>query len=189
MIPPEFDYFAPTGIREVADILKKYGEDAKILAGGQSLLPSLKLRVTSIPVLVSLSEIRDLEHIDMRRDGLHIGSMTRVADLEDSDSIGEPLSIIKQAASQIADPLVRNMGTAGGNVSHADPSNDLPAVMLSLGAKFRVYGNGNERYIDSSEFFVDAYTTSLRRDEILSEIVVPVWGKSSRGVYLKMRKR
>ncbi|MDS0257022.1 xanthine dehydrogenase family protein subunit M [Thermoplasmatales archaeon AK] len=189
MIPPEFDYYSPTGIKEAVDLLSKFGEDAKVLAGGQSLIPMLKLRVTSIPVLVSLSDIKELDYVEARRDGLYIGAMTRIADLEDSSAIDNSLAIIPQAASKIADPLVRNMGTAGGNISHADPSNDLPAVMLALGAKFKVYGKGGERVLDSRDFFLDAYTTALNRDEAVTEIIVPKWKAGSRGVYLKMRKR
>lgn len=188
MIPPPFDYFAPTDIQEALDLLNKYGEEAKILAGGQSLVPLLKARITTIPYLISLSEIRGLSYIDERKGALHIGAMTLDCDIELSGIIKKRFPILADAAGQLADPLVRNMGTIGGNISHADPSNDLPAVMNAIGATMIAKGRKGSREINASDFFIDTFTTALDHGEILTEIRLPFWGNSSGGSYVKFKK-
>jgi carbon-monoxide dehydrogenase medium subunit len=188
MNPPRFEYYAPTGIEEIVGLLKKYGDDAKILAGGQSLLPLLKSRVVTIPCLISLSEVRGLSYIDERKDGVHVGAMTVDSDLEFSDIIKKHFPLIQDCASQVADPLVRNTGTIGGNISHADPSNDFPSVMLAIGAKFVVQGESGTREISAEDFFVDTFETSMKHDEVLKEIILPYWGSNSYGAYGKFKK-
>ena len=188
MNPPQFEYYAPTGIEEIVGLLKKYGDDAKILAGGQSLIPLLKSRVMGIPCLISLSDVRGLSYIDEKRDGIHVGAMTIDSDLEFSELLKKNFPIIVECAEQVADPLVRNTGTIGGNISHADPSNDLPAVMLALGARFIVQGETGTREIPAEDFFVDTFTTSMKHEEVLKEIVLPYWGPNSFGSYGKFKK-
>ncbi|WP_162509608.1 FAD binding domain-containing protein [Thermogymnomonas acidicola] len=167
-----FEYLAPSSIEEAVKMLKEY-EEAKILAGGQSLIPLLKTRITVFPYLVSLSSIPGLSYISLDKDKLRLGPMTVVSDIEYSGDLMKRLPVLTEAASQIADPLVRNMGTVGGNVSHADPSNDMPPVMLALRARFTVQGGpSGTREIRASDFFVDTFQTAMNHDEILREISV-----------------
>lgn len=188
MMPPRFEYFAPTGIDGVIDLLAKYEGDAKILAGGQSIIPLLKSRISTIPYLVSLSEVRGLSYIDEKKDGVSIGAMTIDSDLENSEAVRKNFPVLHDAVSQVADPLVRNVGTVGGNVSHADPANDLPAVMLALGATFTVQGPKGERKISAEDFFLDTFTTALESTEVLTGIFLPFWAGKSGGAYVKFKK-
>ncbi len=188
MNPPTFEYFAPTGIDEVIDILVKYPGEAKILAGGQSILPLLKSRISSIPYLVSLSEIKNLSYVDEGKDGVRIGSMTIDSDIENSDFIEKRFPILFDATKQLADPLVRNVGTIGGNLSHADPANDLPAVMIALGARFTIRGKNGSREVEAKDFFLDTFMTALEAEEILTEVYIPFWGRKSGGAYIKFKK-
>lgn len=187
-MPPRFEYFAPTGIDGVIDLLAKYEGDAKILAGGQSIIPLLKSRISTIPYLVSLSEVRGLSYIDEKKDGVSIGAMTIDSDLENSEAVRKNFPVLHDAVSQVADPLVRNVGTVGGNVSHADPANDLPAVMLALGATFTVQGPKGERKISAEDFFLDTFTTALESTEVLTGIFLPFWAGKSGGAYVKFKK-
>ncbi len=189
MIPSSFEYFAPKKLEEAISLLGKYRDEAKILAGGQSLIPLMKLRLASPGYIVDLNGIGTLEYIRESGGYLRIGSLTRMAEIETSDLIRTRHPIIHDAASHIADPLVRNLGTAGGNVAHGDPGNDLPAVMLALDAEFHVVSPRGERDIKADGFFVDIFTTALEPDEILSEIRVPIPATRSGGAYLKLEKR
>jgi Aerobic-type carbon monoxide dehydrogenase, middle subunit CoxM/CutM homologs len=188
MMPPAFEYMAPTDVDEAIDLLNRYGDDAKILAGGQSLRPLLKSRITSIPYLISLSEVKDMSDITDGRNSLKIGAMTLDADLEYSPTVRKNFPILSDALGQLADPLVRNMGTVGGNLSHGDPSNDLPSVMLALDATFKIRGKSGEREVHSRDFYMDTFVTALEHGEILTEISVPYWPAASGGAYVKFRK-
>lgn len=188
MMPPAFEYYAPTGVDEVIDLLEKYGDDAKILAGGQSLIPLLKSRITEIPYLISLSGVKDLSYITESSNATRIGAMTVDSDLEYSDTIRKRYPILMDALARLADPLVRNMGTVGGNISHGDPSNDLPAVMLALKATFVARGRGGDRNIKARDFFIDTFTTALEHDEVLTGISIPVWKEHSGGSYVKFER-
>lgn len=188
MMPPEFEYFAPTGIDEVIDLLTKHEGEAKILAGGQSIIPLLKSRISEIPYLVSLSGISDLSYITEGNDGVRLGAMTIDSDIENSETVRKNFPILREAAEQMADPLVRNVGTVGGNIAHADPANDLPAVMLALGAKLKVRGPKGSREISVDDFFLDTFTTALEPNEVLTEIHIPFWKGNSGGAYVKFKK-
>lgn len=188
MMPPAFEYFAPTGIEEVIDLLTRYEGEAKILAGGQSIIPLLKSRISEIPYLVSLSGVTGLSYIHEEKDGVRIGAMTIDSDIENSELMQKRFPILNDAITQLADPLVRNVGTIGGNLSHADPANDLPAVMLALGATFTVTGKNGNREIKAEDFFVDTFTTALESNEVLTEISIPYWGENSGGSYFKFKK-
>ena len=155
------------------EILGRYGGEAKVLAGGQSLLPVMKLRLAEPKALVDINRIPNLAYI--REDGgwLRIGATSRTNDLNDSDIVKRRYPILTDAAAVIADPLVRNMGTVGGNVSHGDPANDLPACMLALGAQFVVRGPKGTRTIPALSFYQDTFVTALEPDEILTEIQIP----------------
>ena len=142
MIPPSFDYVAPRNLDEAVDFLEKQGDDAKILAGGHSLIPLLRFRFANPKYLVDINHISGLDYIHESDGYLHIGSLTRYVDVETSQLIQSKYPALSDAAGHIADPLVRNLGTVGGNVCHSDPANDLPAVMLALGASMVAVGRG-----------------------------------------------
>ncbi|MDH2900372.1 MAG: xanthine dehydrogenase family protein subunit M [archaeon] len=189
MIPASFEYSSPKTLSEAISLLETSGSDSKILAGGQSLIPLMKLRLGSPSRLIDINNIEGLSYIRESDSFLRIGALTRMADLESSDLIKKKYSVINDAASHIADPTVRNLGTAGGNVSHADPANDLPATMLALGAEFVATGPAGSRVIKAKDFFVDTFTTALTHREILTEIRVPQYSPGTGGAYLKLEKR
>ena len=172
MIPSAFEYHAPTSVAEAAELLSKHGDAAKLLAGGHSLIPLMKLRLARPEVIIDLGKIAALSYIREHDGGLVIGAMTTYAELEASDLVKSKAPALAEAAGLVADPLVRNMGTIGGNLSHADPASDLPAVALALGMQLITSSTGDHRYIAADEFFVDLLTTSLRPSEVLSEILV-----------------
>jgi len=189
LIPPSFEYASPKSLSEAIDLLASRGEGAKVIAGGQSLIPLLKLRLASPSLLVDINRIPGLNRIEESGDLLRIGAMTRMAEVEASALVREDYPIIHDASAVIGDPLVRNLGTMGGNVSHGDPNNDMPAVMLALGAEFIATGPAGERKIKSQDFFLDAFTVALNHDEILTEIRVPRCLPRSGGCYLKLEQK
>jgi len=189
MIPASFEYCRPTTLSEAISLLQKHGEEAKILAGGQSLIPMMKLRLAFPQVLIDINRIEELNHLKESDGTLQIGALTREADLEASDLIRSRYPILADTSRVIADPLVRNMSTVGGNIAHADPANDHPAAMIALGAQIVVRGPQGERTIPIHQFFTGLFATELRPDEILTEIRVPVPGKGSGGAYLKVERK
>jgi carbon-monoxide dehydrogenase medium subunit len=188
MYPVSFEYLAPASINEAIELLRRYGDDAKLLAGGQSLVPMMKLRVARPKYLVDIHRIGDLNYIREEAGQIRIGAMTRHVQIEESRLIGDRLPILREAASEIGDAQVRNRGTIGGGLAEADPSGDYGAVVLALNAQLKCVGPRGERVISAAEFFTFAYTTAMEPDEILTEIVFPLPGKSSAGVYLKLEK-
>jgi aerobic carbon-monoxide dehydrogenase medium subunit len=188
MYPVSFEYLAPASINEAIELLRRYGDDAKLLAGGQSLVPMMKLRVARPKYLVDIHRIGDLNYLREEAGQIHIGAMTRHVQIEESRLIGDRLPILREAASEIGDAQVRNRGTIGGGLAEADPAGDYGAVVLALNAQLKCIGSRGERVIPAAEFFTFAYTTAMEPDEILTEIVFPLPGKSSAGVYLKLEK-
>lgn len=188
LTPNEFEYYAPSTVLEAVDLLEKYGDEAKILAGGQSLIPLMKMRFASINHLIDISKIEELAYIKEDSSRLKIGALTTVDELESSNTIKKGYKLILEAAEQIADPLVRNMGTVGGNISHGDPANDLPSVMLSLEATFMIQGKNGSREVKAEDFFLDSLMTALEPNEILYEIRVPKQEKGQGGAYVKHKK-
>jgi carbon-monoxide dehydrogenase medium subunit len=189
MIPASFDYVAPRDLNEGIRFLEKHGDDAKILAGGHSLIPLMRLRLATPKYLVDINRIPGLEYIRESEHHLHIGSLTRYADIEDSLLVQSKYSALSDAARHIADPLVRNIGTVGGNVCHSDPANDLPATMLALKAIMVAVGASGERVIPAEEFFVDTFETALKPTEILREIRIPRTRAGSGSAYMKLQSR
>ncbi|MCW6169485.1 MAG: xanthine dehydrogenase family protein subunit M [Thermoplasmatales archaeon] len=187
MYPKQFEYFEPTSISETIEILENH-ESSKILAGGQSLIPLMKARITDIPYLVSLARVPNLSYIKREGDTIAIGSMTLDSDLEYSKEITDDFAVFHDALLHLADPLIRNMGTIGGNMSHGDPSNDLPSVALALGATMEIEGRTGSREVSADDFFVDTFTTAIKTGEILREIRFPLWHGNSGGAYVKSRK-
>jgi aerobic carbon-monoxide dehydrogenase medium subunit len=188
LLPRSFEYHSPSTLRDALSLLAEYREDCKILAGGQSLIPMMKLRLVSPAHLVDLGRVKGLEYVRKEPGFVAIGAMTRMADVEKSDLLRKRLTILTDCASHIADPLVRNMGTMGGNVSHADPSNDMPAALIATGAELVAAGPKGRREIPASSFFVDTFTTALAEGEILVEIRVPT-GRYVDGAYVKLERQ
>jgi aerobic carbon-monoxide dehydrogenase medium subunit len=188
MYPVNFDYLKPNGIGEAIELLRRYGDDAKLLAGGQSLVPMMKLRVARPKYLIDIHRIDDLNYIREEAGQIRIGAMTRHVQIEESRLIGDRLPILREAASEIGDAQVRNRGTIGGGLAEADPAGDYGAVVLALNAQLKCAGARGERVIPADEFFTFAYTTTMEPDEILTEIVFPLPDKSSAGVYQKLEK-
>lgn len=189
MIPAAFDYLAPATLDEAVTLLRSHGGDAKILAGGQSLIPMLKLRLAEPAVLVDINRIPGLSYIEERDGALHIGALAREADLEGAAVVRQRYPILIDTGSVIADPLVRNSATICGNIAHGDPGNDHPATMLALDATFIARGPNGERRIPAREFFLGLFSTALDTDEILTEIVIPSPAPRASGAYLKLERK
>jgi carbon-monoxide dehydrogenase medium subunit len=189
MIPASFDYVAPRNLDEGIRFLEEHGEDARVLAGGHSLIPLMRLRLATPKYLLDINRIPGLEYICESDHHLHIGVLTRYADVEDSLLIQSRYTALSDAAEHIADPLVRNMGTVGGNICHSDPANDLPATMLALKATMVAAGPGGERVISAEEFFVDTFETALKPTEILREIRIPRTRAGIGSAYIKLQSR
>jgi len=189
MIPRSFEYSAPGTLNEAVSLLHKLGPDAKILSGGQSLIPMMKLRLASPPHIVDINRIPGLDYITETSGVLRIGALVRESDLEHSDLIRSRCPILIDTTSVIADPLVRNQATVCGNLAHGDPANDHPATMLALGASVIALGPNGEREIPIESFFPGLFTTALEPDEILTEIRIPIPPASSGGAYLKMERK
>jgi len=189
LIPPSFEYASPKSLSEAVDLLASRGEGAKVLAGGQSLIPLMKLRLASPTLLVDINRIPGLNRIEESEDFLRIGTLTRMTEVEASTLIRERYPVMHDASEVIGDPLVRNLGTVGGNISHGDPNNDMPAVMLALDAEFVAVGPAGERAIKARDFFLDSFTVALSHDEILREVRVPRCRPRSGGCYLKLEQK
>jgi carbon-monoxide dehydrogenase medium subunit len=189
MIPASFDYHAPATLPDALKLLTQHGEDAKVLSGGQSLLPLLKLRMASPGHVVDIGRIPGLDYIKEEGGYLRIGALVREADLEASDVIRSRYPILADTAAVIADPLVRNLATIAGNLAHGDPANDHPATMLALGAEVVATGPKGQRTIPMAAFFKDLFTTALEPNEILTEIRVPAPPARSGGAYVKLERK
>jgi carbon-monoxide dehydrogenase medium subunit len=189
MIPGAFDYFAPSTLPEAIALLQQHGEDAKILAGGHSLIPLMKLRLAEPAYLIDINRIDGLAYIDEQASYLRIGALTREADLDASDLVRTRYPLLADTARVIADPLVRNMATVGGNLAHADPANDHPATMLAYGAEVVATGPSGERVIPIADFFVGLFATALAPHEILTEIRIPTPPPRSGGAYVKLERK
>ena len=189
MIPPPFEYLSPNQVSEAISLLQKHGEEAKILAGGHSLIPAMKLRFAMPEYLIDISGIDGLEYIREEDGQLKIGAMTRESSLEESNLIKDNYPLLLDTVKMIADPQVRNMATVGGNLAHGDPANDHPATMIALGASVVVEGPNGSREIGIDDFFTDFFTTALEDNEILTEIRIPASQPGSGGAYQKIERK
>lgn len=190
MIPGSFDYVAANSVSEAVALLERHGDEAKILAGGQSLIPILRFRLASPSVLIDISRIAELEYIQETDGTLHIGALTRETDLDNSSLIRNRYPILFDTSNGVADPIVRNWATVGGNLTHADPANDHPATMLALGASVVAEGPNGKRVIPIEEFFTDSsFETTLQPNEILTEIRVPAPTERSGGAYFRLERK
>ena len=189
MIPPPFEYLSPNQVSEAISLLQKHGEEAKILAGGHSLIPAMKLRFAMPEYLIDISGIDELEYIREEDGQLKIGAMTRESSLEESNLVKDNYPLLLDTVKMIADPQVRNMATVGGNLAHGDPANDHPATMIALGASVVVEGPNGSREIGIDDFFTDFFTTALEDNEILTEIRIPASQPGSGGAYQKIERK
>ena len=189
MLPSAFEYHRAASLEDTLSILNQYGDDAKVLAGGQSLIPLMKLRFASPGHLVDINEVPGLDGIEERDGALAIGALVRHRTLATNDVIAARYPTIAAAAPQIADPLVRNRGTIGGSLTHADPAGDLGSVMLAMGASVVLRSSAGERVVPIGEFLVDTFTTSIQPTEILTEVRVPTPPPRSGGTYLKLERK
>jgi len=189
MIPPSFEYLAPKTIPDAVALLQKHGDEAKILAGGHSLIPAMRLRLAEPGYLIDISGIGGLDYIQEESGQLRIGAMTCEAALEESEIVQRKFPLLLDTAKMIADPSVRNMATVGGNLAHGDPANDHPATMLALRASVVAEGPNGTREIKIDDFFPDFFTTALSEDEILTEIRIPTPPSASGGAYLKIERK
>ncbi len=189
MIPAAFDYHRPASLDEATGLLARFGGDAKLLSGGMSLLPMMKLRMASVGHLVDIGRIPGLDTIREEGGFLKIGACTRQAALERSELVRAKYPILADAVPLIADPLVRNRGTIGGNIANGDPANDQPAIAIALGATLVLRGPKGERSVPANQFYKGLYETALAKDEILTEIRIPVPPARSGGAYMKLKRK
>jgi carbon-monoxide dehydrogenase medium subunit len=173
MIPAAFDYVRANSAEEAVSLLSSHGEDAKLLAGGHSLIPLMKLRLASPSVLIDVGRLSDLSYVRDGGDHIAIGALTRHRDVETSDVLQSQVPILAHVAGMVGDPQVRHRGTIGGSLAHGDPASDLPAVVLALGGTLVARGPSGERQIPAGEFFTGFLETALAPDELLTEIRVP----------------
>ena len=189
MIPSRFEYHAPSTLDEAISLLDDYGPEASVLAGGQSLIPMMKFQLALPAHVVDINRISGLGSIHEENGVLHIGSLTRESDLDASEMVRSRYPILHDTTAVIADPLVRNMATVGGNLAHGDPANDHPATMMALGAEVVARGPGGERVIPVIDFFQGPLTTALTQGEILTEVRVPTPAAGSGSAYLKLERK
>ena len=189
MIPPGFDYHAPRTVADAVKLLGNLGPDAKLLAGGHSLLPMMKLRFAEPSHLIDLGKIPALRGIAQVGSEIQIGAMTTEADLLASKLLAEKLPLLVEGAGWIADPQVRYKGTIGGDISHGDPANDQPALMLALDASFVLTGPKGERVVKADGYFLGLYSTQLEPDEILAQIRIPVPPAGTGWSYQKLKRK
>ena len=189
MIPPTFDYHAPRSVADAIRLLGDLGPEAKLLAGGHSLLPMMKLRFAQPGHLVDLGRIAELRGIALVGDEIRIGAMTTEHELLRSALLAEKAPLLVEGAGWIADPQVRYKGTIGGDISHGDPANDHPTLMLALDASFVLAGPRGERVVAARDFFVGLYATQLEADEILTQIRIPVPAVGSGWSYQKLKRK
>ncbi|HSJ21988.1 MAG TPA: xanthine dehydrogenase family protein subunit M [Nocardioidaceae bacterium] len=179
MIPAEFDYVAPATLEEALSALAEAGDDAKVMAGGQSLLPVMRMRLNAPSVVVDLGRIESLRGVRDDGDTIVVGAMTTHSEVYHDPLVREHATVIIKAVEQLADPQVRHRGTFGGALAHADPAGDLGAPVLALGATFTVVGPNGSRTVGAEDFFVDLFTTAVEEGELLTEVRIPKhtgWG-------------
>ncbi len=189
MYPARFEYHAPASVDEAVETLERYGNEGKVLAGGQSLIPLMKLRFASPRALVDINRIQGLDSIQEDNGFLLIGALVRHADCERSEALRGRFGVLGDAAPQISDPIVRNRGTVVGSLTHADPQGDWGSALLAAGAQLEVVSSGGARTIPLDELFQGPFTTSLQPNEIATAVQVPDPGARAGGTYLKLERK
>jgi aerobic carbon-monoxide dehydrogenase medium subunit len=189
MYPARFEYHAPASVDEALELLERYGDEGKVLAGGQSLIPLMKLRFASPQALVDINRIEGLDTIGEDNGFLSIGALVRHKDCERSEALQGRFGVLADAAPQISDPIVRNRGTVVGSLTHADPQGDWGSALLAAGARLEVVSSGGTRTIPLDELFQGPFTTSLEPNEIATAVQVPDPGPRAGGTYLKLERK
>ena len=189
MIPGAFDYHRPASLDEVVALLTEHGDEGRLLAGGHSLIPMMKLRLANPSHLIDLRGVAALKGIEEADGAIRIGAMTTQAEVIASELLAARVPILRETALQIADPQVRYCGTIGGNVANGDPGNDMPAVMLALGAEFVARGPSGERAIPARDYYQAAFTTALADNEVLTALRIPVPPAGHGWAYEKMKRK
>ena len=174
MIPAAFEYYRPKDMAGVLSLLDEHGDDARVMAGGHSLIPMMKLRLADVPHLIDLQDVGGMSDIAVTAENICIGAMVTQADIIDHHGLAKAAPILREAALQIADPQVRYMGTVGGNVANGDPGNDMPGLMQCVDATFTVVGPEGEREIAARDFYEAAYMTAREDDEVLTSVTIPL---------------
>ncbi|MDA4135187.1 MAG: xanthine dehydrogenase family protein subunit M, partial [Thaumarchaeota archaeon] len=188
MIPRPFEYFAPRSMKEATALLRKFGPDAKVLAGGMSLIPLMKMRLDSPARIVDINRIPGLEYVKVVGRTLKIGALARHGDLQHSNVVRENAYLLAETASMIGDPQIRNIGTIGGSLSHCDPSGDWGAAILAMRGELTIQGPTKQRKMKIDDFLFDTFTPALRLGEILTEVSVPIPPARSGGAYMKLER-
>ncbi len=190
MKPAPFKYARPGSLEEALELKARYADDAKFLAGGQSLIPAMNFRLAQPRILLDVNDLTELDHVTEGEDGaLRIGALTRHRTLEHDALIARTQPLVHEAAPSVAHPQIRNRGTLGGNLAHADPASEMPAVILALGARLRLRSARGERWIEANEFFLSVFTTVLEEDEMLVEIELPVEAPRTGTAFLEVSRR
>jgi aerobic carbon-monoxide dehydrogenase medium subunit len=189
VIPLAFDYEVAESVDHAIELLGQHGEEAKLLAGGHSLLPIMKLRLAAPAVLVDLGRLEDLKYVRDEGDHIAVGAMTRHTDVEHNQLLQEQCGLLAYTTSLVGDPQVRHRGTIGGSLAHGDAASDLPSALLALEGTFVVKGSGGERTVAAADFFEDYLQTALAPDEVLTEIRVPKLGQNASWSYKKFNRR
>jgi len=189
MKPAPFEYHAPTSLEQALDLMSQHASEAKLLAGGQSLVPAMNFRIVQPGMLIDLNRVAELSYIREEGPGLHVGAMTRERQLEFDVSIERRIPLLHEAAPNIAHPQIRNRGTLGGSIVNADPAAELPVLMLALNARLKAKNNSSERWLDAPDFFTGMFSTALAPDEILVEIELPFMPASTGWSFMEVAPR
>ena len=190
MKPASFKYYAPESLEEALVLKAQYGDEARILAGGQSLIPAMNFRIMQPTVLLDLNLLAELSHISSKESAvLHIGAMTRLSEVENDPLIADKVALLHESLPYIAHPQIRNRGTVGGNIAHADPAAELPVVALATKSRFRVQSTNGSRWINSDDFFRGYFETAIDSSEILVELEVPFHAASTGWAFLEVSRR
>src|SRR3974377_332660 len=189
VIPGAFNYHRPASVAEAVGLLAELGDDGRALAGGHSLIPMMKLRLATPANLVDLAGIAELKGVRSDGNDVVIGASTTQHELSGSELLASKVPILRETSAQIADPQVRYLGTLGGNVANGDPGNDMPAVMMCLGASYSVTGKSNERRIAAREFYQGAYLTALKTGEVLTTVHIPAPAAGHGWAYEKLKRK
>ena len=190
MKPAAFDYHRPEGVDEALHLLADHGDGAKILAGGQSLIPVMNFRLAQPAVLVDVNRLAELDTVEEGDDGsLRLGALVRQARLERESAVARRSPLLAEAIPHVANPQIRNRGTVGGSLAHADPAAELPAVMVALDARFRLARAGGERWVAAADFYRGLFTTSLEPEEMLVEVEIPPWPQEAGGCFMETSRR
>ncbi|MGP4080649.1 FAD binding domain-containing protein [Pseudalkalibacillus sp. R45] len=189
MKPAKFDYYRPETLSEALSLLEEVGFDGKIIAGGQSLVPIMNMRLATPECLIDINGINDLDYIVKDVDVIKIGAMTRQSELETSDIIRQNCPLVSEAVRLIGHVQTRNRGTVGGSIVHADPSAELPLVLMTLGGSLKISANGEVRSVNAEDFFITYLTTDLMPSEILTEIHLPIWHGRKGYSFLEIARR